>query len=133
MNRKKNVLPFGQPNPICQVMPKGRVRIDPTQVRQLYAWMQAATVYQRKVAGGDTIGIKGEERERKKGMIKWAKAFMQCVSHLNSAMLDTVSLYDFNAALDHWDSSSLRVQQYVADLCDTDSEPAQENTGEEGK
>jgi len=98
-------------SPLCELMPGGRIRINPSDCRQLFAWLYAATQHYRRVSRFTLTGTSGKERDARRALIRWARIMMQCVSHLNGAMLDTVPADAYFEAMEEWDRNVNAVAQ----------------------
>lgn len=83
--------------PLIQVYPEHRARIDPTVIPDLScALLTMRRKYERQ-ARMTLSGLKGVDRERRKGQIRWARGVVQAYDLILREMCDTFDLRDLDA------------------------------------
>lgn len=104
--RRKRVPAFPKPAPLLQLMPGGRVRLDPSCLRELLAWVYAHSLQYKSRATKTLRGLKGEARRMVLGQRKAAEAALRTIDVLIEAMFGTVDVRSVDEALAVWDEIS---------------------------
>lgn len=103
--RRKRLAAVEPPKPLLQVMPMGRVRLDPVSVREITLWVYAyACRYDRK-ASQTLRGLKGDERARVLGERRAAEAAIGVLTLFAAGLTDTVDVRLIDEAAAQWDSA----------------------------
>lgn len=101
--RRKRLAAVEPPKPLLQVMPRGRVRIDPTAIREITLWVYAqACRYERKSVM-TLRGLKGHERARVLGERRAAEAAIGVLVDFASRLTETVDIRLIDEAAREWD------------------------------
>jgi hypothetical protein len=107
MERKKNrfrIAPQTQPEPsrIVQVMPGRKLRLDPSVIPDLVSWLVCRSARWETVARMTLRGLKGHDRESRKGLIRYAKLALSVVQTLINNSLEQWPIDEHESALRIW-------------------------------
>lgn len=104
--RRRRLAAVEPPKPLLQIMPMGRVRIDPNAVREITLWVYAyACRYDRK-AKQTLRGLKGPERLRVLGERRAAEAAIGVLTLFAAGLTDTVDIRLIDEGAREWDAAA---------------------------
>lgn len=118
--KKRRWIGTSEPNTgsIAQVMPKSRVRLDPTIIRDLSCWILAMYAHQRRAAAWSWGRNDDESEKQKRSYILRMRETVKCVSDLLNRLRDTCDLAEFSRLREEWDKG--RIANETPSLFDTD-------------
>lgn len=99
--------------PLLQVMPARRVRLDPSVVQDMAAYLFARANRWLSGAKLTLSGLKGLNRSSRANYVKWCKHAVAVVQLLIDGLLDTVSLDDINHAREQWADAMAQIIEHA--------------------
>jgi hypothetical protein len=98
-NRKRRYVSTDRdrPSPIVQVMPGRRVRLDPSIVPQLAAWLMAKGRVWERQATGVKAKFPKEDDPRRVATLKWCEHAVAAVSALIGQLLELIPIEQYEA------------------------------------
>lgn len=103
--RRKRLAAVEPPKPLLQIMPMGRVRIDPTMIREITMWVYAYACRYDKKARQTLRGLKGPERARVLGERRAAEAAIGVLTLFAAGLTDTVDIRLIDEGAREWDAA----------------------------
>lgn len=101
--KRKRLPAAPKPQSILQVMPGGRVRLDPSVIRDLACFIDAYSRRYDRKASMTLRGLKNHEREHALGERRAADASLRTIAELILHLCDTVDIRLIDSALASWD------------------------------
>lgn len=98
LTRRNRVV--GQATPLVQIVADSRARVNPTDRRQLVAWLLALRVGYWKTSRQGRRGATVVERARRASQIEWARLMCQCIDTVIRSLRQTIDLDLYLAGLD---------------------------------
>lgn len=114
--RRRKLAPVEPPKPLLQVMPLGRVRLDPTSVRELTAWVCAYASKYRTTATKTLRGLKGAERKYVLASRRAAEAAIEVLFLFAAGLTDTLDVRLIDSALREWDVAAGAIPAEMPDV-----------------
>lgn len=88
--------------PVVQVMPERRVRLDPSTVPSFASWLVAVGQRWQRMSRRTTSGLVGVDRVRRQKEIQFGQNACKVIQMIIDEMMNTVSLDDYDAAHRVW-------------------------------
>lgn len=101
--KRRRLAPVAPPVPLVQVMPGGRVRLDPTVIRELTAWVLTYANRYHSKASKTIRGLKGAVRARTVAERHKANDAVGVLMLFAACLTETLNLADVESSLRLWD------------------------------